>query len=744
MRFPTGLVGSKLQSWSWRIKELSHSGKWQRVFSHFRETEQVGIQFTDPSVFPLILKACSNLSSVHGTSVHACLIKRGLESFTSIRNSIMDFYMKCRCLDSAVTMFDSMSSRDSVSWNILVHGHLNLGALEKGLCWFNEAKAAGFEPNTSILVLLIQSCRSLESYCEGLQVHGYIIRSGFWAIISVQNSLLSMYVDSDMECARRLFDEMCEKDVITWSAMIGGYVQCEEASSGLQLFREMVSNVGIEPDGLTVASVLKACTNLRDLRMGRNIHGLVISRGLDCDLFVGNSLINMYSKCEDTDSAVKIFKEIPQKNNVSWNSMLSGYVLNEKYPEAISLVDSMATEEIEVDGITLVNILQICKFFVLPMHCKSVHCLILRRAFESNELVLNSLVDAYAKCYLVEVAWKLFSGMKRRDVVSWSKMIAGFTHCGMPDEAISVFQDMNQAEEKPNAVTIIHLLEACSISAELSRSRWAHAIAVRGGLAGEVAVGTAIVDMYSKCGAIEASRKAFDQISQKSVVSWSAMVAAYGMNGLANEALALVDEMKLHGLKPNSVTALSVLSACSHGGLIQQGLSFFKSMVQDHRIEPELEHYTCIVDMLSRAGKLQTAMDLINKMPENLKASASAWGAILSACSRTHGNRDVGSKAASRILELEPLNSAGYLLASTMYRADGSWVEAAKMRLLAKRRGVKVVAGYSLVHVNNKACKFVAGDKSSHTQATNEIDIVVKQLHGCMKIDETSFFYFLT
>ncbi|KAK0583249.1 hypothetical protein LWI29_035142 [Acer saccharum] len=318
--------------------------------------------------------------------------------------------------------------------------------------------------------------------------------------------------------------------------------------------------------------------------------------------------------------------------------------------------------------------------------------------------------------------------MKRKDVVSWSTMIAGFAHCGMPDEAISVFRDMKQAEENPHMVTIINLLEACSVSAELSKSRWAHGIAIRGGLAGEVAVGTGIVDMYSKCGDIEASRKAFDQISKKNVVSWSAMVAAYGMNGLANEALALVDEMKLHGLKPNSVTSLSALSACSHGGLIQEGLSFFKSMVQDHGIEPELEHYSCIVDMLSRAGKLETAMDLINKMPENVKAGASAWGAILSGCRIHHGNRELGWKATRRILELEPLNSAGYLLASTMYGADGSWIEAAKMRLVAKRRGVKVIAGYSLVHVNNKAFKFIAGTQTQ-TQAS-EIDIVVNQLHG--------------
>ena len=369
-----------------------------------------------------------------------------------------------------------------------------------------------------------------------------------------------------------------------------------------------------------------------------------------------------------------------------------------------------------------------------PFHCKSVHCVIIRGGYESNELVLNSLIDAYGKCNLIELAWELFDGMERRDVVSWSTMIAGFTYCGKPDEAIAVFQEMIYAQEKLNVVTIINLLEACSASAELRRSMWAHGISVYRGLEAEVAVATAIVEMYSKCGAIEDSRKAFEQISDKNVFSWSAMIAAYGMNGFAHEALTLIAEMKKHGVEPNAVTALSVLTACSHGGLIEEGLGFFNSMIKDHRVEPGLEHYSCMVDMLGRAGQLDSAIDLIKKMPEGFEAGASIWGALLSAC-KSHGNSKLGTGAISRVLELEPLKSSGYLLASSMYASGGSFVDAAKMRRLVKERGVRVVAGYSLVHVKNRACKFLAGDKS--TPQVGEIHSIVDQLHGCMKIDES-------
>ncbi|KAK9287215.1 hypothetical protein L1049_015628 [Liquidambar formosana] len=732
MRLPTSLLVSKLPNWNLRIRESASNRKWQEVFSHFQEMKKAEVQLPDPSVFPSILKACSHLSFRHGTSIHACLIKQGLESFKSIGNSTMDFYMKSAALDSALAVFDCMRNRDSVTWNIMIHGQLDLGLSGKGLWWFMQGRIAGFEPNISTLVLVIQASRNVGAIFEGFKMHGYIIQSGFWVIPSVQNSLLSMYADIDMEDAKELFDEMCDRDVISWSVMIGGYVQNDEAQFALSLFRVMVSEAGIEPDGVTIVSVLKACSNLGDISMGRLVHRFVICRGFYYDLFVGNALVDMYCKCNDVDSAYEVFNEMPQRNNVSWNSLFSGFVRNERHSEVLSLFDSMGKEGIKADEVTLVNLLQSCKYFMDPFKCKLIHSTIIRRGYELNELVLNSLIDAYAKCNLVELAWKLFGAMKSRDMVSWSTMIAGFTHCGKPDEAIAVFKEMNQAQEKPNAVTVLNLLEACSVSADLKRSKWAHCVAIRRGFLGEVAVGTAILDMYSKCGAIEASRKAFDQIPHKNIVSWSAMIAGYGMNGLAHDALALLANMKMHGLKPNAVTTLCVLSACSHGGLVDEGLSFFEEMVQDHGVELRVEHYSCMVDMLGRAGKLDSAMDLIKKIPEGL-TGASAWGALLNAC-RSYRNKELGAGAVARVLELEPSNSAGYLLASNLYAASGLWVDAARMRLLVKERGLRVVAGFSLVHVDNKACRFVAGDES-HPRA-KEIHGAVQHLHWCMKMDE--------
>ncbi|KAI5659442.1 hypothetical protein M9H77_28235 [Catharanthus roseus] len=727
------ITKAKLPNWFCRIKELGYSGKWQEVLSLHRQMKEEGVQLTDPTIFPPVLKACEALSFImHGKSVHSNLVKEGLDSFTSIGNSILDFYAKSGALGLAQEIFGHMRNRDSVSWNIIIHGHLSRGDYEQGLGLFFQAKIAGFVPNISTLVLVIQACRELGYFDGGKVIHGYTIQNGFFTVSSVQNCLLCMYADMGMEFADKLFDEMCERDVIAWSVIIGSYVQNDQARGALELFRQMLSDFRIEVDGQIMVNVLKACTNLRDIRMAKMVHSFAISVGLGKDLFLQNSLVDLYSKCYDVDSASKVFSKMPQKNTVSWNSLLSGFVQNNKHSEALLLFESMGETGVAADEITLVNLLQLCKYFVDVYQCKLIHSKVIRQGYESNRMVINSLIDAYAKCNNISLAWKQFNAMNQRDTVTWSTMIAAFTHCGMPEEAIAVFREMNQVEGKPNAITILSLIESCSLCVELKLSKSVHAIAIRHCLASDVEIGTAIVDMYSKCGAIEASRKSFDQIPQKNIVSWGAMIAAYGMNGLPQDALALHAKMRSQGLKPNLVITLSVLSACSHGGLVEEGLSLFRTLLQEYGAAVRLEHYSCLIDLLARAGRLDSALNLIKEIPNELRPGASAWGAILSAC-RNYGNSDVGTNALSRVLELEPSSSSGYLLASNMYAASGLWSHAAKMRWLVKEKGVRVLAGHSVVNVNNKPFKFVAGDK--HHQLSDDLCSIIKELHWCMKID---------
>ncbi|KAI3921977.1 hypothetical protein MKX01_005666 [Papaver californicum] len=567
----------------------------------------------------------------------------------------MDFYIKSGFLNSVLTVFNLMENKDSVTWNVVTHGCFDrkTSAKYEGLKFFKQAKTEGFKPNISTLVLVLQALRDFSDTNLGFCFHGFLIRSGLLGIVPVQNSLMSLYVEyGEMVCANMLFDQMSDRDCITWSAMIGGFVKTGDGYFALQLFREMFGVEGVEPDELTVVSILKACSQEKDIDIGELVHCYAVKRGFGFDVFVGNSLVDMYSKCSQANSAFEVFKEMPLRNIVSWNSILSGFVHNELYSKVLTLFGSMQKEGVDADEVTLVNLLQSCKHLVI------------RKGFEFNELVVNSLIDAYAKCDLVELGQKLFNGMKRKDIISWSTMITTFSN-----------SEMILVKEKFNSVIILSLLEACAISAELKRSKWAHGLAIRSGLASEVAVATALLDMYSKCGEIDLSRRVFDKTPNRNVVSWSAMIGAYGMNGRAKDALDLFSEMEMYVLKPNGVTILSLLSACSPGGL----------------------------------------------------------GALLSAC-RNSSNSKVGEGAISKVLELEPTSSAGYSLGSSMYAADGCLKEAANMRRLVKEKGVKVVPGYSLVHVDNKACRFVARD--GYHEKSQEIYSMVEELHCCTRMKQ--------
>ncbi|KAL1188497.1 Pentatricopeptide repeat-containing protein [Cardamine amara subsp. amara] len=722
---------SKLQALSSKIKQASVNGKWREVICGYSEIQRAGIQFNDPFVFPIVFKACAKLSwLVQGRCVQASLCKRGFESFVSVGNSIADFYMKCGDLCSAMREFDCMTSRDSVSWNVIVFGLLDHGFVEEGLWWFSKLRVLGFEANVSTLVLVIHACRSLGLYVDGEKIHGYVIRSGFLEISSVQNSILSFYAEFDSSSARRLFDEMSERDVISWSVVIRSYVQSHEPVIGLKLFQEMVGEAKTEPDGVTVTSVLKACAVLEEIDVGRSVHGFSIRKGFDlADVFVTNSLIDMYSKGFDVDSAFRVFDEMTCRNIVSWNSILSGLIHNQRYTEALKMLHLMGKEAIEADEVTLVSLLQVCKFFKQPLPCKSVHCVIIRHGYESNEVALSSLIDAYTSCSLVDEARTVFDSMTYKDVVSCSTIISGLARAGLTDEAISIFCQMR---DKPNAITIINLLEACSVSADLRKSKWAHGIAIRRGLAiNDISVDTSIIDAYAKCGAIEIAKMSFDQIPKKNVISWTVIISAYAINGLPDKALASFEEMIRQGYTPNAVTYLAVLSACNHGGLINKGLMIFKSMVEDHK--PSLQHYSCIVDMLSRAGEIDTAMELIKNLPEDFKPGASAWGAILRGCRNSLKSGIITSEAIAEVLERDPLCSSGYLLASNAFAVEKSWDDVAMMRRLVKERKVRVIAGYSMVLEGSMARRFLAGDKLS--QSDCELNDVVHSLHRCMRLD---------
>lgn len=334
--------------------------------------------------------------------------------------------------------------------------------------------------------------------------------------------------------AQKLFDEMLERDVISWSSLISAYAQTGEANTALHLFLEMSKDDGIYVDGITLVSVLQACSIIRNVTIGRLVHVHVIQRSFEGDLFIGNSLVDMYSKCFDVNSAYLAFSLMAQVNLISWNSLLAGLVQDEKYLEALMLFESMK-EGLEGDAYTAVILLQACKGLGQEIFCRSIHSVVIRRLFE-NDFVLNSLLDAYPKCGLIELALRLFWQMPNRDLISWSTMISGFSHCGEAAKAVTLFLQMQLAQKTPNSVTMLG-----------------------NGLLKDLLVRTALLDTYAKCGDLNSSNEVFEEMEERNILSWNAMIGALGMNGGAKQALAALELMALDRLKPNGIAMLSLV-----------------------------------------------------------------------------------------------------------------------------------------------------------------------------------------
>ncbi|XP_057870765.2 pentatricopeptide repeat-containing protein At4g02750 isoform X2 [Cryptomeria japonica] len=439
------------------------------------------------------------------------------------------------------------------------------------------------------------------------------------------------------------------------------------AEASVKLFEEM-QRIGIQPNQFTFASVLAACADLEDLKKGMRIHDEIVRLGFQSDTFVASALLDMYSKCGSIEKARKLFDNMNQRDVVSWTAMIAGYAHNGFLDEALALFKKM------------------------PEH---------------NVVSWNAMIAGYAQNGYVEEALILFQKMPQRNVVSWTAMIAGFVQSGNSMEALEFFKQMQQVGIKPDSKTFSTVLPACANLAALEQGMEIHEEIIRIGYQSDVFLENALVDMYAKCGSIERARELFDKMCEQNTVSWTVMIAGYAIHGCAKEALKLFEQMEHFRMWPDHVTLLCVLSACCHAGLVHEGRYHFNRMYHYYRIIPEIEHYSCMVDLLGRAGYLEEAQDFINRMP--IKPDSTVWGSLLGAC-RLHNNVELGQCVAEWLFQLDPQNAAPYVLLANIYAGAGRWKEIQNLRKIMKNRKMKKRPGCSWIEVQKKMHAFIVGD----------------------------------
>ncbi|XP_052626177.1 putative pentatricopeptide repeat-containing protein At5g08490 [Lactuca sativa] len=696
----------------------------------------------------IVLPVCVRLKGLRlGKSIHSYVIKSGLESQTLVGNALVSLYFKLGCVSGdAYQVFDEVSERDVVSWNAMVAGLVENGLFLEAFSMFRQMIVEGTSPNYATIANILP----VSTYHFGKEIHCYTIRrEELFLDISIANSLLRFYSNiGQMKEAESLFKRMHSKDLVSWNSMIAGYTSNGEWLKALEFFQKFNSLNLAKPDSVTFLTLLSTCTNLQNLKFGKQIHGYIIRHfNLYNMTSVSNSLINFYSKCGDLVSAFHTFSLIQTKDLISWNSILLTLAEGQLVVDFLDQLHSMFMEGVKPDSITIITTLQL-RGMVKEAHGFSLRSHLL---LNSKEPTLgNALIDAYSKSENMEYALKvfknlstrniitsnsllsgyvnsgshedasiIFKNMIERDLTTWNLMIRVYAEHGYTDEAVNLLHELQNHEIKPDSMTIMSILPVVNQMVSMDMVKQCHGYVVRACFQ-DVQLKGALLDSYSKCGSINYACKIFETSVYKDLVMFTSMVGGYSMHGMGEEALRVYFQMLENGGKPDHVVITSVLSGCSHAGLVDQGLKIFDSIDHVHGLQPTMEQYVCVVDLLARNGRINEAYSFIKNMA--VEPNANVWGALLGAC-KNHDDVEMGCVVSDHLLGIEDNNMGNYVVMSNIYAAKDKWDEVLEIRKLMKRKDLKKPAGCSWIEVDGRKNVFIAGD-TSHPLRTSIVNML--------------------
>ncbi|XP_034705703.1 putative pentatricopeptide repeat-containing protein At2g01510 [Vitis riparia] len=643
-------------------------------------------------------------------------------------NMMISGYVKSGNLGEARKLFDGMVERTAVTWTILIGGYSQLNQFKEAFELFVQMQRCGTEPDYVTFVTLLSGCNGHEMGNQITQVQAQIIKLGYDSRLIVGNTLVDSYCKSNrLDLACQLFKEMPEVDSVSYNAMITGYSKDGLDEKAVNLFVEM-QNSGLKPTEFTFAAVLCANIGLDDIVLGQQIHSFVTKTNFVWNVFVSNALLDFYSKHDSVIDARKLFDEMPEQDGVSYNVIISGYAWDGKHKDAFDLFRELQFTTFDRKQFPFATMLSIASNTLDWEMGRQIHAQTIVTTADSEILVGNSLVDMYAKCGKFEEAEMIFTNLVHRSAVPWTAMISAYVQKGFYEEGLQLFNKMRQASVIADQATFATLLRASASIASLSLGKQLHSFIIKSGFMSNVFSGSALLDVYAKCGSIKDAVQTFQEMPDRNIVSWNAMISAYAQNGEAEATLKSFKEMVLSGLQPDSVSFLSVLSACSHSGLVEEGLWHFNSMTQIYKLDPRREHYASVVDMLCRSGRFNEAEKLMAEMP--IDPDEIMWSSVLNAC-KIHKNQELARRAADRLFNMEELRDAApYVNMSNIYAAAGQWENVSKVHKAMRDRGVKKLPAYSWVEIKHETHMFSANDRC-HPQieeTRKKIDMLTKTM----------------
>ncbi|BBH05614.1 hypothetical protein Prudu_017058 [Prunus dulcis] len=735
--------------------------------------------------------------------MHAQVVVSGFQDDVFLANLLLHSYAKSDSIGYARKLFDKMPEKNSVTWSSMVSMYTKHGNDEEALVMFSEfCRNSDGKPNEYTLASVIRACTRLGGVDQGAQVHSFVAKTGFDQEVYVGTSLVDFYSkNGDIEEAKLIFEGLKVKSAVTWTIMISGYAKCGRSEVSLKLFNQM-RDTDVLPDKYVLSSLLTACSALKFIGGGKQIHAYVLRRGTVMDVSVVNVLVDFYAKCGEVQAGRKLFNTIVVKDLISWTTMIAGYMQNSFNREAVKLFSEMARLGWKLDGFGCSSILTSCASLEALNHGREVHAYAIRVNLVYEDYVKNSLIDMYAKCDSLTNARRVFDSMADHNVVSYNAMIEGYSR-----------QDKMSEIAPPESLDIRSLLGVSAALFALELSKQIHGLVTKYGYCLDVFAGSALIDVYSKCSFISDARLVFEEMNEKDIVVWNAMFCGYTQQLESEEALKLYLELQLSRQNPNEFTFAALVSAASNLASIQHGQQFHNQLIKmgldsdpfvtnalvdmysncgsieeackifDSKIWSDVACWNSIISTYAQHGEAEQALIIhaglvddglrhFESMPRfgiepgtehyacivsllgragklfeakefvmkmPIKPAAIVWRSLLSACTAA-GNIELGRYAAEMAILSDPVDSGSYILLSNIYASKGMWADVKRVREKMEYNGVVKETGRSWVEANNEVHTFAAKDRTHRETGLilSILDSLILQMKGLGYVPDTT------
>ncbi|MCO5605980.1 hypothetical protein L7F22_060166 [Adiantum nelumboides] len=656
-------------AWNHMIALFSRSDRTLKALHLFVQMLQEGM-LADKITYISIITVCSSLSLLEeGKRMNARVVGCGCESQVVVATALISLYGKCDDSRRAQCLFDAMPRRDAVTWSALISGYKQNRHGKEALQLFDQMLMEGVFPSRATFACTLSVCTSQVYICQGKRMHLYVIHTNLESEFVISNALVRMYSQcGSLKNAQKLYKILSARNVVASNAMLAAYSQHGCLRDALKLLVDM-QHEGIIVDMISYIHMLDVCGKQAALAEGKQMHDCIKRSGYGERIIIGNALVSMYGRCQSLEDAKQAFDEMPERDVVSWNAIISAFVDNGVCKEALRFFDLMQQGGFIPNTVTFICVLDAISSQADLLHARWFQMRLQLSEFCSDVIVATALINMYGKTGSLTNARTSFDNLREPNVVSWTAMISASSFNGHDKEALQIYEQMLQQGVVPDVVTYLNTIVACTSLAALNEGKRVHVYVQHCGSELEIAVVNGLVNMYGKCGDLFAACSLFEETYSYNVASWNVMMSLHAQHGLGDEALLLLQQMQKGGIAPDRITYITYLSACSRAGLLEEAVCCLWILNGDTlAVSAAVEHFDCIVDLLARAGQSCEAETVIELLP--FHPSPLSWMTLLTVC-RNLLDVERGECSAKHVIEVDSKDHVPYVMLANIYCAVG-------------------------------------------------------------------------